>query len=210
MKRPVQPVSEYQDHERYPSFVVGGVDESEGVGEGAGVGGGEGRGEGRGEGGGVSRRAFLGKAGAAAAVAAGAVILPTAARATWGDKDKRQKVSLYLGRVQVGKSSMSAQRVIVFTGDKNLARWLKSYSNRRSITQALSPILRKAKDDVLVDGKKLYGLERKIGAALVRHYRKKTGKTARQPDLMMIVGRYWRPRMLGRMPRPYYRRRIRP
>lgn len=186
MKRPVRPVSDYQEHESYPSF------EAENEGEG------------------VSRREFLGKAAAAAAVAAGAVILPTAARATRGEKDTRQKVLLNLGRQQIGKSSMSAQRVVVFTGDKKLARWLKRYSNRSSITGALSPILRKATEDVLVDGKKLYRLERKLGAALIRHYRKKSGKTTRQPDLMLVVGRYYRPRMLGRMPRPHYRPRRKP
>jgi len=188
MKRPVQPVSEYQEHEKYPSI------EEEGV----------------------SRRGFLGKVAAASAVAAGAVILPTEARAGRVDEDKREKVTLYLGRYQrIGKSHMSAQSIVLFTGDKKLALWLKRRSNRSGLTQAMSPALRKAKDGVLTDGKKLYRLERKLGVELVRHYRKETGKSARQPDLMLVVRRYYRPRMLGsrRIPtlrRPRIRRPKRP
>jgi hypothetical protein len=185
MKRPVQPVSDYQEHD-YPTFADGCV----------------------------NRRGFLGTAAAGALAAgvatAGAVILPTEARAARTDKDPREKVSLYLGRQRLGGSHMSAQRIVLFTADKKLARWMKRYSNRSSITQALSPILRKAKADVLVDGKKLYRLERKLGATLVRHYRKKTGKSTKQPDLMLVVGRYRRPRLRGKIRRPHFRPRIKP
>jgi hypothetical protein len=183
MKRPLQPVSEYRNHEEYPAM----------------------------EDAGVSRRGFLGKVAAASAVVAGAVVLPTEARAGRGAPDNRQKVSLHVGRYQrVGKSHMSVKRIVLFTGDKKLAKWLKRHSNRSGITQAMSPVLRKAKDGVLLDGKKLYRLERQLGAELIRHYRKKTGKTARQPDLMLVVGRYSRPRMMGSPVRPHFKPRIRP
>ncbi len=177
MKRPIRPVGDYQEHDGYPSF------ESEDL----------------------NRRDFMKKAAATGAVATGVILLPTEARADRRDKDSRQKVSIYIGRIRLGKGTMSAQRIIVWTADKKLAGWLRKYSNRRGVTNTLTPILRKAKEDVLVDGKKLYRLERKLGAALTRYYKKKTGKTTKQPDLMMVVGRYWRPRMRGRIRRPIYR-----
>lgn len=189
MKRPVQPVYEYHQHERYPAVEVEDAVEPEPE-----I---------------LSRRDFLGKAVVAGAATAGVMTLGSEALATGKDKDKdpRKKVSIYLGRQQVGKSQMSVQRIILFTGDKKLARWVGHYRNRSGITQAVSPLLRKSKAEVLMDGKKLYRLERKVGAAVVRHYRKKTGKAAQQPDLMLVVGRYYRPRMRGRIRRPIFRRR---
>lgn len=187
MKRPVQPVHEYLEHERYPAVDVEDEDDVALGGEG------------------VSRRDFLGQAVVASAATAGVMTLGSEALAAPRDKDTRQKVSLYLGRLRVGNSQMSVQRIVVFTGDKKLAHWMRRYQNRSGITRAVSPVLRKTKADVLLDGKKLYRLERKIGAAVARYYRKKTGKATGQPDLMLVVGRYWRPRMMGRMVRPHFR-----
>lgn len=200
-QRSVQPVRRYLEHERYPAVEcddTGALDELKELEELENV----------------SRREFLGRAAASATVLGAAGVGLTArspeGRAAGKGGDNRYKVSLSLGRQRLGNSTMSVRQVILWTADKKLASWLRSYSNRRGVTGVFSPILRKTTEKVLVDGKKIYHLERKLGAALVRHYRKKTGRHASQPDLMIILGRHWRPRLRGAIVRPTFRPRPRP
>ena len=83
MKRRIRPLTEYREHERYPTS----------------------------DGGDLSRRDFLRRAAATSAVTAGTVAGVGAAGAAPAKKDNRQRITLYLGPYeQIGHSGMSARR----------------------------------------------------------------------------------------------------
>jgi len=184
MKRPVRPASEYEGHESYPSSEEAWL----------------------------SRRVFLRTAAATVAVsAAGATVLGSEAGAAPGPgaKDKRHRVAIRLDRyTQIGQSGLRADQLIVYTGDKGLARFLRKTSDQRRVNQALTKRLRKVKPKTLYDGRKLYRLERSLGAIVTNVYRKRTGRGARQPDVMLNITRYYRYRRTGGvMISPSFRRR---
>lgn len=166
MKRPLEPVSEYEGHESYPS--------SEQVW--------------------LSRRVFLRTAATTVVVsAAGATALGGEAGAAPapGVKDTRQRVTIHLDRyTQIGKSGLRADKLIVFTGDKDLASFLRKHVDPRRLKQALMKRLRKVKPKTLYDGRKLYRLERSLGAIVTKQYRKRYGRGVRQPDVMLSITRY--------------------
>lgn len=189
MKRPLQPVSEYEGHESYPSHEQAGL----------------------------SRRGFLRTAATATAFAAvGATTLGGEAGAApasasgpgSGSKDKRQRVTIQLDRyTQIGRSGLRAQKLDIFTDNKDLARFLRKHSEQRRVRTALMKRLRKVKPKTLYDGRKIYRLERSLGAIVAEQYRKRRGKRARQPDVMLTITRYYGYMKLGgAMVRPSLRR----
>jgi len=190
MKRPIEPVGSYEGDQDYPS--------TQDVW--------------------LSRRAFWGKAASTAAVvgavgtggAVGAVSLVGEAGATPGVKDKRKQITLYLSRyTQIDNSGLRAHRLVVFTGNKDLDRFLRKSSEQSRVKQALMKRLRKVKTETLFDGRKLYKLERSLGAVVVKEYRKRTGKSATQPDVMLSLTRYSGYRRLGgKRIRPVFPRRV--
>ena len=152
----------------------------------------------------LSRRGFLKAAAATSAV--GAVAVGTRAEAAPAFKDKREKITVYLSSYQrIGKSSMRAQRLVVFTKDKKLASWLRNYREQRQVRDALMKVVGKAKEEVLYDGKKLYALERKLGAVVAAQYKKRKKLRVAQPDVMLHVSYYYRRRLMGKMPSPRWR-----
>ncbi len=185
MKRPPKPLDRYDGHADYPSTPNPLL----------------------------SRRAFLR---GTTAVSAGAMLTGLSARAVAvkPGADKRQRVTIYLSRgSQIGKSGLRANKLDVFTSDKKLARFLGKYNEKNRIQQALSKQLRKVKAETLYDGKKLYRLERTLGGIVAKQYKKRTGRTIGQPDVMLSITRYYRFRRLGGvMVRPHRPRKpvIRP
>jgi len=145
---------------------------------------------------------------------AGAVALTGEAGATpaSGSKEKRQRVTIHLNRyTQIGQSGLRAQKLEVFTGDKGLARFLRKSAELRRVKQALDKRLAKVKLATLFDGRKLYQLERSLGAIVAGQYQKRTGRGAGSPDVMLSVTRhYGRMRLGGAMIRPHFPRRPTP
>jgi hypothetical protein len=175
MKRPLQPVDSYAGDEDYPS--------SQDVW--------------------LSRRAFLGRSASTVAVAAagaavGAVGLGGVADAAPGAKDKRKQITIHLSRyTQIAKSGMRAEKLVIFTGNKDLDRFLRKSAEQSRVKRALMKRLQKVKPETLLDGRKLYRLERSLGGIVVGQYRKRTGKSARQPDVMLSLTRFYGYRRLG-------------
>lgn len=164
MKRPLTPVTEYEGHASYPSCEEAGL----------------------------SRRSFLKTTACTAAVTvAGGALWAGEADATPGPKDKRQRITIYLNRYnQIGTSGLRAKELIVFTGNKGLARFLQKSSEQRRVRQQLMKRLGKILPKALYDGRKLYRLERSLGAIVAGQYRKRTGRAAPQPDVMLNVTQY--------------------
>lgn len=178
MKRRIDPVREYTDDAGYPSVNKEGL----------------------------SRRDFFRRAVATTAAAAGAVAVSREGVAAPGrkDKDKRERVSVYLDRYRrIGATQLSPQKVDIFTTDKALTKFLRG-SGRNQSRDKMMKVLRKIKEDSLYNGKKLVELERKLSQAVAQEYRKRTGKLTRPPDLMLYVSPYYYRHMGGVVARPHY------
>ncbi len=187
VKRPVVPVSEYFEHESYPP-----IDPDLAPGPCPELVSGGGAGAGAGAPAVLSRRGFWGRLALVSATGmgagAGATLLSVPAAAGSDPKDRRERVSIDLRGFFIGKqTSLVGRSLLVLTGDRGLARWLRRRSNLGPLLVAIRRVLRAAKEDTLTDGKKLLHLERKLGAEIRRGYRVKTGRTARALDVMLEV-----------------------
>lgn len=185
MKRPLAPVTDYVGHASYPSTEAAGL----------------------------SRRSFLKTTACTAAVTvAGGALLAGEVDASPGSKDKRNRVTIQLNRyTQIGTSGLRAKSLVVFTGNKALARFLGKHSEQRRVKQALMKRLAKIKAKTLFDGRKLYRLERSLGAIVAGQYRKRTGRAAPQPDVMLNITNYHGfVKMGGVVVRPRFRLRPKP
>lgn len=167
-KRP-EPQTDYRGHEGYPSANAEGLD----------------------------RRAFLRRALASSATVAGALTL---SRSVSAAPAKRLRVSVDLThhRHLIGGTRMRAQRLIVFTKDKKLARFLRVRNNTRVVSKEIQARVKKTTAKTLTDGRKLYRLERDLARAVARVYRLKTKRVISPPDVMLQITRWRRRyRMLG-------------
>ena len=165
----------------------------------------------------ASRRGFLqwAAAGAVAGVAGAAGEPEVAARARGRRahpghakppkpaKPKEEKITVSLPwGLRVGGGSLRAERLVIWTKDKRLARFLKRSQERSGIQTAVGKPVRKAPADTVFDGRKIYKLEQQVTRALARHYRKRTGRRAGHMDLMIHMGRRYPIRTGGVMVRP--------
>lgn len=157
-----------------------------------------------------SRRCFLrwAAAGAATGVVSATGESKAAARARRSSPGKpakpvEKKITVSLPyNFRVGGGTLRAERLVIWTRDKRLARFLVNSAERSGIQQAVGKPLRKAPADTLFDGRKIYKLEQKVARAVARRYRKRTGRRAWHLDLMIHMGRRYPIRTGGVMVRP--------
>lgn len=161
----------------------------------------------------ASRRGFLRwtAAGAAAGLAGAAGASDAEARARGRRRHakpakpahpKEQKITITLPwGLRVGSGSLRAERVVIWTRDKRLARFLKNSRERSGIQKAVGKPVRKASADTVFDGRKIYRMEQQVARAVTRRYRKRTGHQAGHLDLMLHLGRRYPIRTGGVMVR---------
>ena len=137
-----------------------------------------------------TRRDFLGWAVAGAAAVGGALLLPSVGEAR---PSTRQRVTF---RIHFPKTyrpcGLMVTQIIIQTWDSRFADYLRNPKKHPAVEAALATVLGKQKCADLQDQRRLAKLRKKLAGALVKNYRKATGRRAALPIVSLVVQKHRR------------------